>query len=1009
MRKLKKSLAILAAAVLMLGILPLQAFAEPSTSGVVGDVAWEYDIMTGVLTLTGSGSGEMGDGSSAADYEWNEWGPETLTFSGTIAYIGAHAFQGQTMLRSVEIPEGVTSIEPQAFEGCTALESVVLPTSLEYVVDGAFANCPALSSITLPDSVRSVGEGVLDGTAFYNDGANWSGGAKENGALYCGNHLVGAKNTFDFGAFAVRAGTLTVAKKAFSHAEKLTGIDLPDSLVRIGGHALEYTGISDITVPAGIAELPESMCESCSALKNVTLSDGLTVIGENAFADCTALERIEIPASVVRVDADAFSGCALLADVRFNEGLQEIGSNAFAYCAAIESVDIPASVLVIGASAFSHCSALTDVRLHDGLDKILTGAFADCTSLKKIVIPDSVTFLYYSIFENCTALETVRLPAGTLYLPDDIFSGCTALNSVTIPSGISSIYSRVFKNAGITTLYLPKSVTEIRDDAFLGSGIKTVYYEGSASEWAAITIDATGNDELAAATIVYDHTHTEGDAVTEDEIAATCTADGSYNEVVYCKDCGIFMSETAKTVIAPGHVFVEDAVLIEASCNTEGKMRLKCTACGETKTEPIPAIGSHDFVIDEVLTEAGCLTDGVQQYKCSRCGETKTEPIPAVGSHDFVIDEVLTEAGCLTDGVQQYKCSRCGETKTEPIPAFGSHDFVLDKVLTEAGCETDGERQLKCSRCGEIKTETVPALGHDFGADVVALEADCVTNGQILRVCERCGINEIEYTPTDPDNHRLLEWYDGIANTCYESGTLGHFHCAGCGKNFNKDMEQIDEFAVPPKQHRLVFYRATPSCAAEWLDVSAGEPLDEKITALCYCTYCYTTWVREGKTSRELDRRSDEFFDLVAHIAAPVPHEFNKKGVCNNCGVKQGEALPPVSTPGTGVLPEEGRTTQPADAPQESVPLSEIAAPAEEQIRFRYVPLGDVNGNGRLDASDARAALRLASKLALPNVPVARAADADGSGRITSTDARYILRIAAKLEPAPEKTIALAN
>ena len=930
MRNILKPLSFLFALMFLAEISAPRVAAEPSTSGTVGAVAWTYDMMSGELTLTGSGSGEMGDGSSAEDYEWNEWDPETLTFAGTIAYIGAHAFQGQTVLRSVEIPEGVTSIEPQAFEGCAALESVVLPTSLQSVGDGAFANCPALSSITLPDSVTSVGEGVFDGTAFYNDGANWSGGAKENGALYCGNHLVGAKNTFDFGAFKVRAGTLTIAKKAFSHAGKLTGIDLPDSLVHIGAHALEYTGVSSVTVPAGIAEVSESMCECCSALKNVTLSNGLTVIGEHAFANCTALESIEFPASVVRIDADAFSGCALLADVRFKEGLQSIGTNAFAYCAAIERVEIPASVLDIGTSAFSHCSALTDVRLHDGLDKILTSAFADCTSLKKIVIPDSVTFLYYSIFQNCTALETVRLPAGTLYLPDDTFRDCTALKSVTIPSGTTAIYSRAFQNTGITTLYLPKSVTSIRDNAFLGSAIKTVYYEGSASEWAAITIDATGNDELAAATIIYDHTHTGGDAVTEDETAATCTEDGSYNEVVSCRDCGIIMSETLKTTDRLGHDFISDKILIEASCNTEGKERLKCT--------------------------------------------------------------------------------RCGETKTQTIPAIGSHDFVLEETVAEATCTEDGELKYQCSRCGKIKTETVPALGHDFGAATVALEADCVTNGQLLRVCSRCGVNEIEYTPVDPENHRLLEWYDGIPNTCYESGTVGHFHCGACGKNFNEKMAEITEFTLQPKQHRLVFYRTTPTCAAEWLDPTAGEtPLDDGITALCYCTYCYTTWVREGKTSREIDRRSDEFLDLVAHITSPIPHEFNKNGVCKNCGVKQGEEAPVVTPPGTGILPEEARTTAPADVPEESVPLSEIAAPSGDQISFRHILLGDVNGNGRIDAADARAALRLASKLDLPTVPTVRAADVDENGKLASADARMILRAAAKIEPASGKTIAVAN
>lgn len=49
------------------------------------------------------------------------------------------------------------------------------------------------------------------------------------------------------------------------------------------------------------------------------------------------------------------------------------------------------------------------------------------------------------------------------------------------------------------------------------------------------------------------HTHTPGKAVRENEVAATCTQTGSYDEVVYCTDCKEEISRTTKTSEKAAH------------------------------------------------------------------------------------------------------------------------------------------------------------------------------------------------------------------------------------------------------------------------------------------------------------------------------------------------------------------------------------------------------------------------------------------------------------------------
>lgn len=82
------------------------------------------------------------------------------------------------------------------------------------------------------------------------------------------------------------------------------------------------------------------------------------------------------------------------------------------------------------------------------------------------------------------------------------------------------------------------------------------------------------------------HTNLEP-SVKENENSATCTKDGSYDEVVYCSDCGGEVSRETKTIKASGHKWDEGKVTTQPTTAKEGVKTFTCTVCQATKTEPI--------------------------------------------------------------------------------------------------------------------------------------------------------------------------------------------------------------------------------------------------------------------------------------------------------------------------------------------------------------------------------------------------------------------------------------
>ena len=82
----------------------------------------------------------------------------------TVTEIGRSVFKGCTSLVSVDIPVTVTKIEKYAFEDCASLESVTIPEGVTHIEPYTFANCPSLKTIVLPDSLTDIDSNAFSET-----------------------------------------------------------------------------------------------------------------------------------------------------------------------------------------------------------------------------------------------------------------------------------------------------------------------------------------------------------------------------------------------------------------------------------------------------------------------------------------------------------------------------------------------------------------------------------------------------------------------------------------------------------------------------------------------------------------------------------------------------------------------------------------------------------------------------------------------------------------------------
>lgn len=140
----------------------------PSSQPVETDLVTTYNVTnttgaTKILNNTSNITYMIVDGVEVSPvstgYTFPTTGIHTVKYTLTDpTRISSNTFQSIYALKTLVIPDSVTSIGEEAFSYCSGLTSVNIPSAVTYIGRSAFYVCRTLTSVTIPDSVTSIGK-----------------------------------------------------------------------------------------------------------------------------------------------------------------------------------------------------------------------------------------------------------------------------------------------------------------------------------------------------------------------------------------------------------------------------------------------------------------------------------------------------------------------------------------------------------------------------------------------------------------------------------------------------------------------------------------------------------------------------------------------------------------------------------------------------------------------------------------------------------------------------------
>lgn len=320
------------------------------------------------------------------------------------------AYPVQKREASYEVPYGVREIQGGAFYGSSYLEKITIPFTVDTIASQAFFGCEKLQEIKIPERIKTLTTQVLAGC----------------GNLYKAE-LPEKLETIGSGAFLgcdilhdikLPAGLKTIGNQAFKGAFTGYNLVLPESLDSIGNNAFEFTGIGistpELIIPASVTKWGSYSFLKAGSHKKVTILANCPV-PDFAFQLNTGIEEVYIAGSVKKIGRsifDSYPNLCTIKKITLEEGITEIGQNAFP--GLYTDYKLPNSVVKVG-DYVCNSPNLKNLELGSGLEEI--GYLGhDVTNLSLIVSRSEIPPIVNTEYDMFAPEEVYN--KATLYVPE---------------------------------------------------------------------------------------------------------------------------------------------------------------------------------------------------------------------------------------------------------------------------------------------------------------------------------------------------------------------------------------------------------------------------------------------------------------------------------------------------------------------------------------------------------------------------------------------------------------
>ena len=528
-------------------------------------------------------------------------------------------------------------------------------------------------------------------------------------------------------------------------------------LVFEGNSVYQYIGSAvSVVVPAywngqQISKISERAFETTN-VKQVTISDGITEIGVNAFSSCSSLVSVTMPNSLTTICERAFSSCSALTLVTIPNSVTTIGNSAFLNCYSLEAISIPNSVISLGDSVFDTCISLSTAALPDNLSDIPSGLFYNCRSLVSVVIPEGVVSIGSSAFGFCSSLESIFIPDSVETMWYGVFHCCDNLIIYTQKEYKPKTWQTDWNGTSLVVWGYESNITTNGYTYVLSTqgGVKKAYlvdYDRSIENFEALEV-VNGYPLTAIRTNMF------------------------------------VENRTLKTVVLPTCVDTISNSMFNSCASLESI----------TFSNNLVSIGDSAFYhcshLNDIIIPKSVTYIGISAFcGCTNIHATFESVVPPEMGNDCFFDCVFGVINVPCLGYSEYSSLTAPNWYYSTVKPV--HSYVENTI--EPTCLSNGSKTLICSDCGHVEATTIPMLDHEWGEWEVVTPADCGNDGLMKRACSVCGTEETSIiSSTSAHNYQLVD---------SEAGTAV-YQCSYCGSvTLSFDTSDLTD----ESKNRLVF------------------------------------------------------------------------------------------------------------------------------------------------------------------------------------------------------------